>query len=329
MPKISIIIPMYNSAKFLDRCVQALINQTISDIEIILVNDASPDKSLEIAQGYAAKDSRIVVIDLPQNIVASRNAGIKIAKGEYLGFVDADDWVEPDMYSKLYDKTENGKIDVVIGGIKDCYESGRIVSEELFKNCKEDSVSIRRYYTQNGGRLFTNIWKRSLITEDILFIEHNLYCDSIVAAWYLKANTFAFVREDLYNYYINDSSITHRKNSYAMFDRLLAAQDLWDRTHTMGIYNKYKSKIDYIYYRLYFRNTLLQIIFLFTRVPFKKVRELRNHFLSQLRIKDNPYFKRHKNEIPGIISRIVMRNLYLGVCLLQILILYIRVIRKK
>ena len=205
MPKISIIIPMYNSAKFLDRCVQSLINQTISDIEIILVNDASPDNSLEIAHGYAAKDSRIVVIDLPQNIVASRNAGIKIAKGEYLGFVDADDWVEPDMYSKLYDKTENGKIDVVIGGIKDCYESEYVISENHFLNCKEDSASIKKHIAQYGGRLFSNIWKRTMITNDILFMEHNLYCDSIVAAWYLKANTFAFVREDLYNYYINNS----------------------------------------------------------------------------------------------------------------------------
>lgn len=93
MPKVSIIVPMYNSAKFLDRCVQSLVNQTLKDIEIILVNDASPDNSLELAKAYEEQDARIKVIDLKENIVASRNPGIKIAKGAYLGFVDAYDWV--------------------------------------------------------------------------------------------------------------------------------------------------------------------------------------------------------------------------------------------
>lgn len=327
MPKVSIIVPMYNSEKFLDRCVQSLINQTLKDIEIILVNDASPDNSLDLARNYEKQDSRIVVVDLPHNIVSSRNAGIKIANGEYLGFVDADDWVELNMYSKLYQKAQNSEIDVVIGGIKDCYESGNIIPENLFSNCKEDALSVKQCVAQNGGRLFTNIWKRSLITEDLLFMEHNLYCDSIVNAWYLKANSFAIVRENLYNYYINDSSITHQKNSYVMFDRLTAAQDFLTRSKKLGLYKSFSSEIDYIYYRLYFRNTLLQIGYLFSKVPFKKVSELREHFMSEINITDNIYFQQHKNEKSGLIARVVMYNYYLGIILLQLLIIYLSVLK--
>lgn len=329
MPKISIIVPMFNSARFLDRCVRSLRNQTLQDIEIILVNDASPDDSLNMVKEYSKQDARIRVIDLAQNIVASRNAGIEIAIGEYLGFVDADDWVEPEMYEKLYNSTNDGTVDVAIGGIKDCYESGRVISEQQFKECNEDAISIKKYVANNGGRLFTNIWKRSLITSDLLFKEHNLYCDSIVNAWYLKANSFSIVKEDLYNYYINDASITHRKNSYAMFDRLSAAQDFKNRSINNGLYDLYKEEIDYIYFRLYFRNTLLQIGYLFTKVPLKKVREFRNHFLSENGIDGNSYYLNHKNETATIISRIVIMNLYLGIILLQCLIFYLSIFKRK
>lgn len=322
MPKVSIIVPMYNSEKFLDRCIQSLINQTLKDIEIILVNDASPDNSLDLARNYEKQDFRITVIDLPHNIVASRNEGIKIAKGEYLGFVDADDWVEPNMYEELYQKTQNCKIDVVIGGIRYCYESGEIISEQQFEKCEEDTLVIKRSLAQYGGRLFTNIWKRTLITEDILFLEHNLYCDAIVSLWYLKAESFAIVRKDLYNYYINDNSITHRKNSFSMFDRLESAQDFLNRSKTIGLYNLYPSEINYIYYRLYFKNTILQIGKIFTKVPMRKVAEFREHFISEIDIKNNKYFQLHKNEKSEVVARLVMSNFYFGIIVIQFLIIY-------
>ena len=103
MTKISVIIPIYNSEKYLQKCLDSIINQTFKDIEIICVDDCSTDKSLEILQDYASKDSRIKILhnDKNINVGASRNRGLEIATGKYIHFVDSDDWLEPETYETL------------------------------------------------------------------------------------------------------------------------------------------------------------------------------------------------------------------------------------
>ena len=102
--KISIIIPVYNVEEYLPKCLDSVINQTLKDIEIICINDCSTDNSLEILENYVKKDSRIIVLNQEKNQGqgAARNRGLQIASGEYVGFVDSDDWVENDYFEKLY-----------------------------------------------------------------------------------------------------------------------------------------------------------------------------------------------------------------------------------
>lgn len=104
IPAVSIVIPVFNVEKYIGKCLDSLISQTLHNIEIICVNDCSTDKSLDILRDYEAKDNRIVVIDLPRNIKqgGARNVGIKKARAPFLGFVDSDDWVSLDMYENLY-----------------------------------------------------------------------------------------------------------------------------------------------------------------------------------------------------------------------------------
>ena len=102
--KFSVILPVYNVAPFLEECLQSLINQSYSNLEILCVNDGSPDNSLEILQKYAALDARIKVFDREnQGSGRSRNFGIEQSSGDYLSFIDPDDWIDRDMYKKLYD----------------------------------------------------------------------------------------------------------------------------------------------------------------------------------------------------------------------------------
>lgn len=104
-PLISIVVPIYNAEAFLEKCIQSLINQEYSNIQIILVNDGSQDDSLKICYKFEKMDSRVVVIDQKnQGVSAARSAGIKVAKGEYIGFVDSDDFIYPTMYKFLLDK---------------------------------------------------------------------------------------------------------------------------------------------------------------------------------------------------------------------------------
>ena len=115
MPKISIIVPFYNTEKYIERCLTSLVNQTVSDIEIVCINDGSNDNSLEIVKTFANKDLRIKILE-QENLKqgAARNNGTKIAVGEYIGFVDSDDWVDLDYFEKLYNAAKKYNSDIAL-----------------------------------------------------------------------------------------------------------------------------------------------------------------------------------------------------------------------
>lgn len=116
-PKVSIIVPIYCVEKYLQECVDSLLKQKLQEIEIILVDDGSPDKSGEIADDYAKRDERVKVIhQMNGGLGPARNTGIKAASGEYVGFVDSDDWVKPEMYETLYEVAVRNNADIVVSG---------------------------------------------------------------------------------------------------------------------------------------------------------------------------------------------------------------------
>jgi len=117
-PKVSIIVPVYNAEDFLERCVSSLINQTLTDIEIILVDDESKDSSPMLCDKFSKEDSRIKVIHKAnEGAGKARNAALKIASGEYIGFVDSDDYVEKEMFEVLYNKAKSYNSDLVMSGV--------------------------------------------------------------------------------------------------------------------------------------------------------------------------------------------------------------------
>lgn len=115
MPKVSIIVPVYNKAKYVSKAVDSLLNQNLRDIEIILVDDGSSDSSPELLDAYADKDDRVTVIHQEnQGVSAARNTGVAQATGDYIGFIDPDDWVESDMFESLYTAAVKEDADVVM-----------------------------------------------------------------------------------------------------------------------------------------------------------------------------------------------------------------------
>lgn len=127
MPKVSVIIPVYNTEKYLSKCLDSVLNQTLSDIEIICINDCSSDNSLKILNEYLSKDNRIRIIDFKENkgAASARNAGIDNAKGDYIGFVDSDDFVDLDFYEKLYGKAAEVNAEVVKGSLACLLSDGK------------------------------------------------------------------------------------------------------------------------------------------------------------------------------------------------------------
>lgn len=159
-PKVSVIVPVYNGAKYLKRTLNCLLLQSLQDIEIICVNDKSPDRSLEILKEYQARDERLRIIDCAENGGESRarNIGIRAAGGEYIAFMDQDDRLDLLFYEKLYEKAEKTQADIVKGDAAEYYYDGQVFEKHNYPIEKQPL-----YFT---GEWWSAIYKRTLILEN-------------------------------------------------------------------------------------------------------------------------------------------------------------------
>lgn len=150
MPIISVIVPVYKVEKFLDRCVESLVNQTLRDIEIILVDDLSPDNCPQMCDAWAGKDSRIKVVHKLKNegLGLARNSGIDVAKGQYVAFVDSDDFVDPDMYENIYKIATEKFADLVVCGLRYITINGTI----------RDFTYVKTYLEKKGDEISNYIF---------------------------------------------------------------------------------------------------------------------------------------------------------------------------
>ena len=149
---ITVVVPIYKVEKYLEKCIDSIIKQTYENLEIILVDDGSPDKCPQICDEYAKKDSRIKVIHKKNGGLSdARNAGIDIAKGEYITFVDSDDYIEKDYVEVLYDSIKENDSDMAIGSHKVIYENGTILNKETGEKSVLDAKTVleRILYDEN------------------------------------------------------------------------------------------------------------------------------------------------------------------------------------
>ena len=181
MPKLSIIVPVYKVEQYLHKCIDSILSQTFTDFELILIDDGSPDRCGEICDEYAAKDERIIVIhQKSQGVSAARNAGLDIARGEYIGFVDSDDWIESRMYEIMLATAKNKQVDVVICGCHLWLESEEYLCNDLMDEGEYDrKVLLRNMYESHnplGGVLWNKIFRFDPIKE-VRFREHMQNCE--------------------------------------------------------------------------------------------------------------------------------------------------------
>ncbi|NNC50655.1 MAG: glycosyltransferase, partial [Flaviramulus sp.] len=179
---LSIILPVYNAEKYLERCLKSILSQSFSDFEVILINDGSKDSSNAICDIYANKDNRIVYIDQKnQGVAMARNVGLKQAKGTYIGFVDADDEIENDMFLNLIKPLNRKEYDVVISHYKICEENTFHIPKtnlptDIDLNKKDIKESILKTYYTGGDpvvpALWNKIYKSKFIKEQNLFFQN-------------------------------------------------------------------------------------------------------------------------------------------------------------
>ena len=226
---ISIIIPVYNSGLFIAKCLNSLINQTYTNIEIICINDGSLDNSLDVLKKYQKKDKRVKIIDKENaGVSAARNDGLKFASGEYITFVDADDWLEENAIEILYNTLKREKVDVVRGNyyVNYSYDDNKFLDTgnlaelgnlKISTNDKNfDSLVIDRLL---DGRLPCFIWllliKKSVLKdiffkEDIKYMEDTIFYNELMN----KINSIYFLDKPLYHYFNNLDSCTRSSEYY-------------------------------------------------------------------------------------------------------------------
>lgn len=209
-PLISVIVPIYNAEEYLDRCVMSILNQTYKNLEIILVNDGSTDGSPQKCDNYANNDSRIKVIHKSNGGVCSaRNAGLDICQGEYIGFVDSDDWIDPIMYEKLLSLCkEEGTVATI--GSNQVTESGSITIKRCFSNtCVTKKEFLRNILCRNDG---CAIWSRlfpRVVIGDSRFDEDRL--NEEILFWISIINRIrnvSYTSAIGYNYYQTEGSLS-------------------------------------------------------------------------------------------------------------------------
>lgn len=222
-PKISIVIPVYNVEKHLNRCVESVVNQSFKDIEIILVDDGSPDNSPKMCDDWAAKDSRIKVVHKQNGGLGfARNTGMQHATGEFIAFIDSDDYIDLTMYEKLYEKAILHNADIVYCGHKYGLKDGTTYEnrsdfekETIFENREDiENLSISYFYPSNGNAKTMSVWhsiyKREVIKTDF-YSEREVVSEDLhfqVSA-ILNSKKIVYIPDSLYYYCYNGESLSH------------------------------------------------------------------------------------------------------------------------
>lgn len=228
--KVSIIVPVYNTAEYLPECLDSLVNQSLKDIEIICVDDGSSDNSLEILEEYAKKDSRIKVFSNENSGLAiTRNFGIEQSSGKYIGFVDSDDYVDEFMFEKLYISCKQNDLDLAICKISLFDDETGQVNNDLnyynlsvFKDFDKDvfdSDDTMAFTCNIAANAYNKLYRKSLLEDNsISFPPHLIFEDEVFfIKTYLTAKRISIVNEFLYYYRLNrNGSITYmeKENNY-------------------------------------------------------------------------------------------------------------------
>lgn len=211
MCEISIIVPVYNVEKYLRKCVESILNQTFKDFELILVDDGSPDNSGAICDQYAKGDARVRVIHKENGGLSSaRNAGIEIAKGKYLGFVDSDDYIAEDMYEILYDNVIKENAELSICGIYHVYEGKepKQKSENYMVLNRDEAMVLIFHGNQISDHAVNKLYKKSIFSE-LRYPNGKYHEDSFTIVGILdQCEKVVIDTKQKYYYYHRDDSIT-------------------------------------------------------------------------------------------------------------------------
>jgi glycosyltransferase involved in cell wall biosynthesis len=250
--KVSIIVPVHNVEAYLEKCLDSLLAQTLEDIEILVINDSSPDNSQSIIDRYVKANPKKIKAFLKPNggIADTRNYGLSKVTGEYFGFLDSDDTVEPTMFEKMFLKAQETNSDVVFSDFWWTYpDKEKRTSDGLYRDNKD---MLTHMFATLWNKLYRTAFIRSL---DITFPVGYRYEDASFLykiAPYIK--TWAYINEPFVHYLQREGSITHNHNEKVK-DMIHVFDDLLLFYHQRKFYDQYQAELEYLFIRFFLGNS--------------------------------------------------------------------------
>lgn len=270
MPLFSIIIPVYNVEKYLNKCVDSVLNQTFTDFEVILVDDGSPDNCPAICDSYAEKDNRVKVIHKQNGgLINARKSGLEAASGGYIGFVDSDDWIEPEMYELFAQMIEKYSPDMVLSDFYFDNEKELVNSEQLFEQEFYDKSALKEklypkmlfsgiYYKFGVNPCcWSKVYKKELLKKNLPLVDGRIKMGEDAAFTYpclIDAQSVATIKKPCYHYILNPDSMTKAYDKKLKSIIFLPYNRLKEKSCESGI--DMEKQTDY--YLIYLANFLIR-----------------------------------------------------------------------
>lgn len=302
---LSIIVPVYNMAGGgkLTYCMESLLAQTLPEFEIIAVDDCSTDDSWRILQEYERKHPdkvRSIRHEVNKKQGGARNTGLEYATGEWVGFIDSDDWIAPQMYEKLLEKAKETGADVVGCDYNLTSHHGMQVGKIVQNNTLEQTgvLDEKKYASllMRSGSMVIKVYRREVIEKYRLrFPENTFYEDNCAGpVWMLHFNHFEKVEEPLYYYYQHENSTVHSITEERCRNRMDTALQLLKECHDYGYDKRYHPELEFRFTELYYYNTLFSYVSGAEKVKVAFLKELqmgmKEHFPN---FQQNSYYLQH------------------------------------
>ncbi len=256
MVKVSVIVPVYNVYDYLSKCLDSLVNQTLREIEIIVVNDGSPDNSQKIIDKYAKNYPEKIKAYKKENggLSDARNYGIKKATGEYIAFVDSDDYVDTGMYERMYDKAKSGNFDMVVCDLNYVYND-KIV--RAYSHVKHDTTNIKMTMLNIYPAAWNKIFKRKFF-ENLEF-KKKVWFEDVEFLYRIlpKIKTIGVVNEPFYQYLQREGSIT-KKQDMRIYNYIDNLNGLISYYKDNELYSQYQKELEYVYVRYMYATFIKQ-----------------------------------------------------------------------
>ena len=306
--KLSIIVPVYNMVEGnkLQFCLDSLIRQNITNYEIIAVDDASTDRSLEVLREYEVKypgKIRVLAHEVNKRQGGAKNTGLKVATGEWIGFIDSDDWISPDFYEKLLQKAENTGADMVGCDYNLVHEQTFEVGQVIQNNSMDQTGVLDKEkhgkLIMRSGSMVIKIYRHEIIKEHRLTFPEGIFYEDNCAGpvWSLYFKHFEKVEEPLYYYYQHSTSTVHYITEQKCEDRMTAASMLLQECRNRGFLEEYYKEIEYRFTELYFVNTLFSYMLGAKKKRLAFVKKMKQGMFEAFpEFQENEYYQKLTNE---------------------------------